>query len=244
MAELPIELELRKLGLNEKEVAAYLAGLELGPTSVQNIAKKAKISRPTTYLVIKKLKEKGFFEEISQKKKKYYLAQSPDSILSILRIKKREIEEKEREFIRIIAALEAKYSKEKGGIKEYKGKKGLEILKERFSFTSTPLIFVLSSENSLKEIKKREEIYQKIKKRLGEIEVKEICSKKFSFRSPKWLKRKFFSRAIFKGTLILCDKIIFFPSQRAGLLIENKLLLNLFICLFLDFWNFLNKKGA
>ena len=41
MAEIfqQIELELRKLGLTEKEVKVYLAGLELGPNSVQNLAK-------------------------------------------------------------------------------------------------------------------------------------------------------------------------------------------------------------
>ncbi|TSC54446.1 MAG: hypothetical protein LiPW31_110, partial [Microgenomates group bacterium LiPW_31] len=43
----PIELELRKLGLTEKEVGVYLAGLELGPGSIQNIAQKTGLSRPT-----------------------------------------------------------------------------------------------------------------------------------------------------------------------------------------------------
>ena len=38
-----IPLELRKLGLREKEVSVYLAGLELGPSSVQDIAKKQKL---------------------------------------------------------------------------------------------------------------------------------------------------------------------------------------------------------
>jgi len=42
----PIELELRKLGLTEKEVRVYLVGLELGPVSVQDIAKVAQIARP------------------------------------------------------------------------------------------------------------------------------------------------------------------------------------------------------
>jgi len=37
MENLPIELELRKLGLKEKEVKVYLAGLELGPGSVKKI---------------------------------------------------------------------------------------------------------------------------------------------------------------------------------------------------------------
>ena len=44
-----LNLELRKLGLKEKEVSVYLAALELGFTSVQNIAKHAGLSRPTVY---------------------------------------------------------------------------------------------------------------------------------------------------------------------------------------------------
>ena len=111
----PIELELRKLGLTEKEVRVYLAGLELGPSSVLNIAQKAGLARPTTYEIIKSLENKGLFAETKQKKKRYFVAQSPERILGLLRVQKKEIEEKEREFIKIISALESKYSKEKRG---------------------------------------------------------------------------------------------------------------------------------
>ena len=62
-----LALELRKLGLREKEVRVYLTGLELGPSSVQVIAKRAKITRPTTYEIIKTLKEKGLFVESYKK---------------------------------------------------------------------------------------------------------------------------------------------------------------------------------
>ena len=99
--------------MSEKEVRVYLAGLELGSSSVQKIAALAKITRPTTYEIIRKLKEKGLFAEAKQKEKRLFVAQSPERILGLLKVQKREIEEKEREFIRIIAALESKYSKEK-----------------------------------------------------------------------------------------------------------------------------------
>ena len=201
----PIELELRKLGLKEKEVQVYLAGLDLGPSSVQQIAKKARITRPTTYGIIKILEKKGLFIEAKQKKKRLFVAQSPERILGILRIQKREIEEKEREFIRIIAALEAKYSKEKGEIKVYKGKEGLRALEEILSFSPTPEIFVVNPKKS----KKIKLILQKIKKRLGRIDVKEINIK-------------------LDGTLIIFDKAIFFPSQKQeGFLIESPLIVNL-----------------
>lgn len=234
--ELPIELEMRKLGLREKEVRVYLAGLELGPTSVQDIAKTAKITRPTTYEIIKNLERKGLFEEIKKGKKRYFLAQSPDKILGILRIQKREIEEREREFIRIIAALEAKYSKEKGEIKIYRGEDGLKILDETLSFTPLSTIFVLASRVNSKEIKKREDIYKEIKKRLGKIEVKEIYSKKIKTKLP-FVQRKFSPALNLKGTLILCDKAIFIPEkEKQGLLIENPLVVNLLKSIFLALW--------
>jgi len=200
---LPIELELRKLGLREKEVRIYLAGLELGPSSVQNIAQKAGLTRPTTYEILKKLKEKGLFVEAKQKEKRVFVAQSSERILGILRIQKREIEEKEREFIRIIAALEAKYPKEKEGIKIYRGREGLKALEEILSFSSTPEILVINSKMLPISRQKREKIYQKIKKRLGEIVVKEFNAK-------------------FEGSLIIFDKIIFFPlKKQEGILIES-----------------------
>ena len=187
-----LPLELRKLGLKEKEVQVYLAGLELGPSSVQKIAKKARITRPTTYEIIKTLEKKGLFIETKQKKKRLFVAQSPERILGILRIQKREIEEKEREFIRIIAALESKYSKEKEGIKVFKGKEGLRALEEIISFTLTPEIFIVNPKVNPIGLQKRKKIFQKIRKRLGKIEIKEINTK-------------------LAGTLIIFDKVIFFP---------------------------------
>jgi len=198
--ELPIELELRKLGLNEKEVKVYLAGLELGASSVKNIAQKIKIPRPTVYEIITSLEKKGLFAEVKQKKKRYFLAQSPTQILRFLRIQKREIEEKEREFIRIISALEAKYSKRKEEIKVYKGKEGLKAISEIISFTSVPQIFIINPKLNPISVKERKKIFQLIKKRLGKIEIKEI-------------------NINLKGGLIIFDKVIFFPlGKKEGFL--------------------------
>lgn len=210
----PIELELRKLGLTEKEVRVYLAGLELGPSSVQKIAEIAKITRPTAYEIIRKLKEKGLFAETSQNKKRHFSAQSPEKILRILRVQKKEIEERERELIRVISALEAKYSRGKDEIKIFKEKEGLKALEEILSFTSTPEIFILNP----KGIKAKKIILQKIEKRLGKINSKEVNTD-------------------IKGTLIIFDKAIFLPSQKKeGYLIQNQAIVGLLKSLFLALW--------
>ncbi|MDD2697077.1 MAG: helix-turn-helix domain-containing protein [Candidatus Pacebacteria bacterium] len=192
-----IELELRKLGLTEKEVRIYLAGLELGPNSVQNIAKTAKLARPTAYEIIKKLEEKKLFVETRQKGKRLFSAQSPENILGILRTQEREIEEKQREFIRIIAALEARYSKEKEGIRVFKGKESFKTLAETISFSSLPAILVVNPGNVPINSKELKKIYQAIKKRLGRVEIKETVNAKF------------------KGSLIVFDKVVYFPSSKS-----------------------------
>jgi len=201
MINAPMELELRKLGLTEKEVKVYLAGLELGPDSVQNIAKKAQFSRPTTYEIVKKLEEKRLFVERGKKGKRVFTAQSPERILGILRTQKREIEEKEREFVRIIAALEARYSKEKEGIEVFKGKEGFKTLEEIISFSSIPEITIINFSKLPIAKQTLKKIFQAIKKRLGKIEIKEITMKN-------------------NGSFIIFDKIIFFPpgKQKAFLI--------------------------
>ena len=236
MITTPIELELRKLGLTEKEVKVYLAGLGLGPSSVQKIAGIAKITRPTIYKIIKHLEEKGLFIETRQKGKRLLIAQSPERILGILRTQKREIEEKEREFIRIIATIEAKYSKGKEGIKVFNGKEGLEALEETLSFTPLPEINIISSKTNFKEIKKRYLIYQKIKKRLGRIEVKEIYPERVSSKFPQ-VQIKILSPVYLGGTLILFDKAIFLSEKKQeGVLIENRVIIDLFRSLFNTIW--------
>jgi len=194
MVTLPMELELRKLGLTEKEVKIYLAGLELGPSSVQKLAQKIGLSRPTAYEIIKKLEDKRLFAETTQNKKRYFVAQSPKRILGILRVQKKEIEEREREFIRIIAALESEYLKEEKGVEIFKGREGLNSLAEIISFSPTPNIIVVNPKRVPIKNAEMKKIYQKIKKRLGRLMVKEISSE-------------------INGSLIIFDKIVFFSRK-------------------------------
>jgi sugar-specific transcriptional regulator TrmB len=193
--ELPIELELKKLGLKEKEVKVYLAGLELGPNSIKNIAEKVKIPRPTVYEIVKKLKEKELFVETKKGKKRVFVAQSPSQILRFLKIKKREIEEKEREFTRIVSILEAKYSREKEGIRIFQGKEGKKAIIEILSLSPTPEILIVNPEINPISQRERKKIYQSIKKRLGQIKVKKANIPGLN------------------GSLIIFDKIAFFPIE-------------------------------
>ena len=199
-----LPLELRKLGLKEKEARMYLAGFELGPESFQNIARKSEITRPTAYGIVRTLQEKGLFRETQQGKKRLFIANSPEKILHILRLQKRELEEKEREFIRIIAALESRYALKDGGVQIFRGKEGLQILQEQILFTSTKDIVVFTSEKA-----QTRRWYAMLGKRLGKLSIREKIVPEL------------------QGTLFLGEKAIFISTKKQeGYLIDSPLVVD------------------
>ncbi|MBI5456476.1 hypothetical protein HY969_01925 [Candidatus Kaiserbacteria bacterium] len=68
---------LESVGLTEKAAKIYLAGLTLGTTTVQEIARKTGLKRPTVYLHLDELVRRNFFEKVSLNKKEYYRAADP-----------------------------------------------------------------------------------------------------------------------------------------------------------------------
>lgn len=102
--------ELTKIGLSDKEARVYLAALELGKASIQDIAKKAGINRTTTYVMITELEKKGLTKPLKVGKRNYFVAESPDVILEILKKEKQEIENKEREIREILPELKSVYN--------------------------------------------------------------------------------------------------------------------------------------
>jgi sugar-specific transcriptional regulator TrmB len=208
-----INLELRKLGLKEKEVNVYLAALELGYTSVQNLARQANISRPTAYAIIRGLIKKGLMREIKRKglikgEKSAFTAESPDSLLGLLRVQKREIEEREREFIRIISILQSRYYLTgQNEIRTYEGPAGLKLLLDDFSQSQTNEIYFIGEQATT--FKPWRERLPEIKNRLGGLKLKE-------------------TKKSLPGSLIIYDKLIYLLSlEKSALLTENKSIIKL-----------------
>lgn len=98
--------KLQELGLSEQEIKVYIAALELGQASIQDIAKKAGISRTSLYNFIKTLKEKRLIWETSRKKRKVYSAAHPNQLVEIERTRLSDIRS-------IIPELLAVYNKDK-----------------------------------------------------------------------------------------------------------------------------------
>lgn len=155
---------LETLGLTKEEAQIYLAGLELGETSVQNLAKKAGIKRPTVYKILEKLVEKGMFYQTFKGKKRFFNAENPDKLKASLR-------QKEMDFSRILPELRSIYnvSDTKPKVKFYEGVVGaisvyedtlnyLEEGGEMLSYTSIEKLFELFPKDYAEEyFKKRTE---------------------------------------------------------------------------------------
>lgn len=121
---------LEKLGFSEKEAKVYLAALEMGEDSVQNIAKKAGVNRATTYVVLEKLMELGLISTYEKEKKTYFVAEDPKELQNLLKEEKSELEEREQNLKENLNQMIAIYNRKKGKpiVRFFEGADGLEAL--------------------------------------------------------------------------------------------------------------------
>lgn len=86
-----IEL-IKQYRLSDSEASLYLAALELGEASVQDMAKKSKIKRTSIYFMLEDLESKGVLTTAKRNKKTYYIATSPADLLKSFRRRLSEFE--------------------------------------------------------------------------------------------------------------------------------------------------------
>ncbi len=79
---------LEDLGLSANEARVYLAGISLGPTTVDLISKNSDVKRTTVYPVIEQLKKKGLVSVHMQGFKKLYHTEKPEKLESILELRR------------------------------------------------------------------------------------------------------------------------------------------------------------
>ena len=213
-----IELELRKLGISENAAKIYLVCLQTEKNTIQEIAKKTSLTRPTVYRVLEKMERRGLVKKIKQTGNPFIIAQSPNELLNILRHQKREIDEKEREFIRIISLLKNTfYLSQRNEMEIFPLKTGREIALEELSTTHAKKIFVYSSLRKDLNFYELRRSYNQIKKRLGKIKVFELHTQndfgKNLKNEPDYIEKKILAETdALVDSFIICDKVIYFSE--------------------------------
>lgn len=118
--------------MSEKEAAVYLAMLELGPASVQDIAKKSDINRATTYVMLEVLKKRGLATCVMRNKKTLFAAESPEHILSLITEELHQVKDKENRLREVVPSLMALYKmvENKPRVRYYEGEEGIKTSRE------------------------------------------------------------------------------------------------------------------
>ncbi|PIR46576.1 MAG: hypothetical protein COV07_03535, partial [Candidatus Vogelbacteria bacterium CG10_big_fil_rev_8_21_14_0_10_45_14] len=111
---------LKKIGLNDKEAAIYIALLENGPLTISGIAKTSHLHRPAVYQILPELEKRGLVSVSIKGKLKYYVAEPPTKLKTLLENLNESLES-------ALPDLEASYKsrEDKPKVKYFKGKDGI-----------------------------------------------------------------------------------------------------------------------
>lgn len=122
-----IQKTLNSLGLDAKEIKFFETCFKLGPSSINEVAKKSRLQRSTAYLIAEGLMKKGFLQEDLKQYKKKISALSPTRLLKMLSGKQRLLRRQELELEEVLPILQAQYqlSEIKPKVKVFEGKSGL-----------------------------------------------------------------------------------------------------------------------
>lgn len=147
------EKQLQDAGLSEKESKVYLAALELGAETAQNIAKKAGINRATTYVQIESLKEKGLMSEFEKGKKTFYTAETPDRLDTLLNAMESDLSFKREELQKIIPALGEMFAGagERPKVRFYEGVEGTKAIRDEFLKNKSKKVYSFTNLDKLFE---------------------------------------------------------------------------------------------
>lgn len=156
------------LGLLPKEARVYLALLELGEASAQQISKKALVERPTTYVQLENLYKKGLVSIIEKGKKRYFSPEPPENLLNFFREKLLHFKTLEKELKNILPELNAIYnaSPYKPKVKFFEGKKGLKAIQGDLLSSGARQIQEIYSEDDLFNVFTKQEMENFASKRV------------------------------------------------------------------------------
>lgn len=130
--------ELKKIGLSENEAKVYLALLELGSATAQEVAEKSGVKRTTIYVQIEALMKQGlvtsFEKESSRGKapKTYFRAEDPEHLKNMVENEKRTAEEHKNLLNNLLPGLGSLYVSQgqRPRVRFFDGLEGLKAMQD------------------------------------------------------------------------------------------------------------------
>ena len=246
---------LKKLNFSSKEIDVYLAVLKLGSASVTELARRAEIKRPTTYVVLEKLKELGLVSLSRKKGKQIFTAESPEKLFKLLEEEKEILLSKEKELKDSLPKLKALTKKDTTVpiVRYYKGKEGVwniinDLMSSQYDarmITSGKAFDILGKKRIEKDVlQKRKQLGTKsyIISDHDSHQIDTYRKKELLFREFRFLPETIDLNSL---VYIYEDKValIFLKSFLTGIVIENKELFLVFKFMFDSLWKELEGKN-
>lgn len=184
----PMLKELQDVGLSEKEAKVYLAALEIGRATADQLAKQAKIVRSTTYVQLESLMKMGLMSTYEEGKKTYFAPESPEYLKRIFELKKKEFEVKEKELYDFLPGLLQKFegAGERPGVRFFNGKEGVATMRANLlQLPKDTIFYFIYNHDALSQVFDEQERSEYAKKRAATgIQLKSIYTRKEGPFSP------------------------------------------------------------
>jgi len=143
--KMDIASKLEEIGLTKKEAKVYLANLELGEATIQEISRKSGVKRTSIYNLVEDLVKRGVIETVARGEKRKFVAANPATL-------KRMVLRRTRAFEDAFPYLETLFSraKFKPRVRFYEGVEGLKTVLNDTLLEKEPIKAFLDFEKGYK----------------------------------------------------------------------------------------------
>ncbi len=238
---------LRELGLGQKEADVYLAMLQLGPSSVQEIAEAAAINRSTAYLMIEELQKHGLASTFEKGKKLMFAAENPQRLVSLVVHEFSNVEAKrhrlEMSLPKLLAVFNTRDDKPK--IRFFEGEAALEALRDEIHESRDPIWEVYAVNERLIHIAniKGKERIERNRRAIGGralMAIKPGCVPPYFDIGRHEARVMSYEQYPFSGDIAItghCLYVVTMEHKVSGIIVESKEMTSIFRALFEAAWS-------
>jgi len=139
--------QLGQFGMSDKGAKLYLALLELGPSTVQEVAKHVKMNRSTAHILCEKLRKKGFIGQTRKGSKRLIFAEDKEKFQKIVQDEQFGLDLKKMTLEGLLPALEniQPGDKDSPRVRFYEGEQGfIDICQRSLDKAEKEILFISS----------------------------------------------------------------------------------------------------
>ncbi len=241
---------LKELGLTDNETNLYTVSLNLGPTSIANLATHLSVNRPNIYKIIKRLEEFGLAQFSERTKyQRNFMVKSPTIIRSLLNEKGKQLDVYNNKLADLMPDLLTLYHQGEvpTSIKIYSTEKEyVELLDSILEESKEEICYFGSAHDFIGFIswqKEQEWIVRRIKKglRIKSLLLPSEDAQKVSLKDEQELRetRVLKNMGMFSTSFHLyANKVVLWqPKTTLAVLIEDEYFVQMLRCIFDSLWN-------